>query len=219
MLKMSRFAAILMLAASALVGLAAQTAPVSAPASSGAVAFDFKDPKGVNALAITLDSELEPMIGTGSDLSGTLTIDPANPAAATGSLRLAAASVKMTNDKMTSVLHSADWLDIEKHPSIDVVIKKVSAAKNAKADIFDLTCDAQVTIKGVSKNIPLSVQATYLPGRGGDRMRGSDGDLLVLRSSFIVKRSDFGIKPDAPATVVADEIRISGSIVGLAAKK
>ena len=40
------------------------------------------------------------------------------------------------------------------------------------------------------------------------------GDLLVLRSIFVVKRSDFGIKIDTPVDTVADEIQISAAVVG-----
>lgn len=219
---MTRLAALLMLATASLAGLAAQSAPTGAPGSAapaptGMKSFDFKDPKGVNAISISLDSELEPMIGTGSAVSGTLTLDPAHPEGATGELKLDASSIHMTNDRMTGVLHGADWLDVQNHPAVTVAITKVSQVKSAGSNVFDLVCDANITIKGVSKTQSIPVKATYLPGRAGDRMRGSQGDLLVLRSSFIVKRSDYGIKLDSPVTVVADEIRITGAIVGIAA--
>ena len=42
------------------------------------------------------------------------------------------------------------------------------------------------------------------------------GDLLVIRASFAVKRSDFGINPKAPEDKVADTIDLTLSIAGAA---
>ena len=44
------------------------------------------------------------------------------------------------------------------------------------------------------------------------------GDLLVIRSTFTVKRSDFGINPGAPQEKVTDEIELTLSVAGAAAK-
>ena len=40
------------------------------------------------------------------------------------------------------------------------------------------------------------------------------GDLAVIRTSFTLKRSDFGINPKAPEDKVSDEIAVSLSIAG-----
>jgi hypothetical protein len=44
------------------------------------------------------------------------------------------------------------------------------------------------------------------------------GDLLVIRSTFTIKRSDFEINPSAPKDKVADDIEITLSIAGAAAQ-
>jgi polyisoprenoid-binding protein YceI len=41
-----------------------------------------------------------------------------------------------------------------------------------------------------------------------------EGDLLVIRSNFTIKRSDFGINPSAPQDKVSDEIQLTLSIAG-----
>jgi hypothetical protein len=53
-------------------GLSAQAAPLT---------FDFKDPKGVNNVQFSLDAPLESITGTGTGISGSVTFDPAPPAA------------------------------------------------------------------------------------------------------------------------------------------
>lgn len=185
-----------------------------APVAGEKLVFDFKDPKGVNAVGILLDSTLEPIFGTGAALSGTIELDPADPTTARGTLSLETKSVRMSNERMTAVLHGADWLDAEKHPSIDVKLVSVAKVQGEAASFFGYEAKVEVTIKGKTVPMTIPVRATYLPGRLGDRMRGATGDLLVLRSIFIVKRSDFGIKTDTPVDTVADEIQISAAVVG-----
>lgn len=45
-----------------------------------------------------------------------------------------------------------------------------------------------------------------------------NGDLLVIRASFAIKRSDYGINPKAPEEKVSDTIDLTLSIAGAAAK-
>jgi hypothetical protein len=45
------------------------------------------------------------------------------------------------------------------------------------------------------------------------------GDLLVIRSNFKVKRSDYGINPGAPEDKVSDEIDLTLSIAGMSLSK
>jgi polyisoprenoid-binding protein YceI len=42
------------------------------------------------------------------------------------------------------------------------------------------------------------------------------GDLLVIRANFAIKRSDFGINPKAPEDKVSDTIDLTLSIAGAA---
>ena len=72
-----------------------------------------------------------------------------------------------------------------------------------------------LTIKGVAKPVTAPVKFTYLKDKLAARTNGQmQGDLLVIRANFGVKRSDFGINPKAPEDKVADSIELTLSIAG-----
>ena len=181
--------------------------------------FDFKDPKGVNSISFTLDSLLEPFTGVASGISGKVTFDPADPKATKGTITVETKSLHLENKGMKETLHGPDWLDVAKNPKIEFAIKNVTESKSVGENVFDLTVVGDLTCMGVTKELTVPVKATYLPGKLGERSSKLSGDLLVLRASFAMKRKDFGIKPDMPGTVVAEEIQLRVSIVGVSPKK
>lgn len=73
--------------------------------------------------------------------------------------------------------------------------------------------------RGVAKRLTVRTRVSYLSDQYAKRMHHGAGDLLVLRAEFVIRRSDFGIKPDVPAEAVADEIQIRAAIVGVWEKK
>ena len=48
---------------------------------------------------------------------------------------------------------------------------------------------------GLTKEITVPVKLTYLKDKLGQRVPKMEGDLLVIRSTFAIKRSDYGINP------------------------
>jgi polyisoprenoid-binding protein YceI len=186
--------------------------------SAASATFDFKDPKGVNTIAFILDSTLEPIMGLASGISGTVSFDPADPKATTGKIVVQTKSLHTENKGMKDSMHSDDWLDAAKNPTIEFNIKKVADAKSSEKDVHELTVVGELTIKGVTKEVTAPVKVTYLAGKMSDRTKAK-GDLLVVRSNFTIKRSDFNIKPDMGDKVVANDIELRVSIVGGAATK
>ncbi len=64
------------------------------------------------------------------------------------------------------------------------------------------------------------MKLTYLKGKLADRSGGQmKGDLLVIRSTFTIKRADFNIKPGEAEDKVANEIELTLSIAGAAPQK
>ena len=181
--------------------------------------FDFKDPKGVNSISFTLASLVEPFTGVASGITGKVTFDPADPKATKGVIAVEAKSLHLEHKGMKETLHGADWLDVQKNPKIEFAIKKVTDYRSAGDNVFDLTIVGDLTCKGVTKELTVPVKATYLPGKLGERSSKLTGDLLLLRANFAMKRKDFGIKPDVPDKVVAEEIQLRVSIAGVSPKK
>ncbi len=201
------------------VGLASIFVLAGTAAISHAAEFDFKDPKGVNAISFALDSQVEPILGVASGIGGTVAFDPAEPKKTTGKLVVAAKSLHCENQGMKETLYKADWLDVEQFPDITFAFKEIKGAKPLGNDTFELDVVGDFTCRGVTKPISTVVKASYLKGKLGERVRGKEGDLLVLRAQFSIARKDFGIKPDMDGTVVAEKIEIRASIVGANPKK
>ena len=66
--------------------------------------------------------------------------------------------------------------------------------------------------------MPIPVKITYLKGLLEKRNR-VPGDLLVVRSKFVVKRDDFNIQKGKNLEKVSNEIEIILNLAGAAPKK
>lgn len=193
-------------------------------AAAGAVSaapqtFDFKDPKGVNAIQFHLDSLLEPISGTASGVSGTVSFDAANPAATSGKIVVATNTLTVSNAMMTDHLRGDRWLNAPANPEISFELTKLDNVKTAGNDTT-ATALGKLSIKGVTKEIAVPVKLTYLAGAYGKRLNKPElgGDLLVVRGEFTINRNDYGINPGQMEDKVNPEIKLSLGIVGGAPK-
>jgi polyisoprenoid-binding protein YceI len=186
-------------------------------ATAASQAYDFKDPKGVNNIGFKLDAPLEAVQGSANDITGTVTFDPENPGQTKGKLTVATPSLHVPNPLMKEHLHSDQWMDVKKFPEITFETKEL---KNVKTTGDDTTADVvgTLTVHGISKELTAPVKLTYLKDKLAQRVPNLKGDLLVIRSTFTIKRSDFGITPAAPQDKVSDLITLTLSVAGAAAK-
>lgn len=176
--------------------------------------FDFKDPKGVNAVSFLLDSPLEPIRGLASGVSGAVTFNPQKPEQLTGYLAIAADTLKFPNEKMAEVARTEPWLNVAKYPSITFKARSVSRAMVIQPNVFQLDVKGLFTCKGITQELTVPVRIHYLPDRLGERLDGAQGDLLLVRAEFDIQRVDFNIKPDLGFTEVANKIQIQVAIAG-----
>jgi polyisoprenoid-binding protein YceI len=193
----------LLLALSSLT-LAAFAAPLT---------FDFKDPKGVNNVVFKTDAPLESINGTATGVSGTVTFDPADPASLKGKIVVEAKSLRVPNSMMQGHLQSDKWLDVAKYPDITF---DVISLENVKTTDNKTTADVTgtFTLHGVANKITVPAKITYLKDKLKDRLPQLNGDLLVLRATFIIKRGDYGINKAAFEDKVSDEVELTLSLAG-----
>ena len=194
----------------AALGLSVQAAPLT---------FDFKDPKGVNNVQFTLDAPLESITGTGTGITGSVTFDPAQPAATKGKITLDTKSLTVGNPMMADHLRGENWLDVAKHPAITFEALSLSNVRT-QGNVVSAEVAGKLTVKGVTKDIKVPVSFTHLPDKLGARVNDPKvkGDLLVLRANFSINRADFGIQAGKNTDKVAETIQLSLSIAGAAPK-
>lgn len=192
---------------------------VAAVAHAAPTSFDFKDPKGVNALGFSLDSVLEPIAGTAGGVAGTVSFDPSNPAATSGKIVVATKSLVVPNATMTEHLLGGQWLDAAANPEITFQLSKLEGVSTA-GNVTSATATGKFTLKGVTKDIKVPVKLTHLADALGKRINKPEvkGDLLVLRGEFMIQRGDYGIQPGKNEDKVNPEIKITIAIVGSAPK-
>lgn len=192
---------------------------LAASLAAAPISFDFKDPKGVNAIQFSLDSVLEPIAGTASGITGKVSFDPANPGATTGKINVATKSLVVPNSMMNGHLLGDGWLNAPANPEITFELTTLAGAKTAN-NVTSAIATGMFTLKGVTKEIKVPVTITYLPDAFGKRMNKPEikGDLLVLRGEFTITRGDYGIQPGQNEDKVNTEIKLSLAVVGSAPK-
>ncbi len=137
---------------------------------------------------------------------GKVTYDPADWQRSAVSLECEATALKVTDKgdppsdvpKVQNVMLSEEVLDAKRFPSVTFVSRRVSPA-GTTADGMTLLIDGDITLHGRAR--PLTVRVTGTP----------DADGLVVRGSFPLKQTDFGIQPVTAAggTVrVKDEVQV-----------
>ena len=184
------------------------------PTFAAPIQFDFKDPKGVNNVVFKTDAPLESINGTASGITGTVTFDPEQPGATKGKIVVASKSLHVGNATMKEHLHGENWMNVEKFPEMTFELESL---KNVKTASIATSADAvgKMTVKGVTKDITVPVKLTYLKDKLKARS-GKDGDLLVVRANFSIKRSDYGINAAKFEDKVSNEIELSLSVAGTA---
>ncbi|MGQ0539409.1 MAG: YceI family protein [Gemmatimonadaceae bacterium] len=140
--------------------------------------------------------------GTFSGVAGTLEFDPAHPEHLRLDIAVPAASVNTNMTQRDEHLRSADFFDVERHPTITFKGSRVEGDVNGE---FKLVGD--LTIRGVTREVTLQVvnEGTGVDPWGNAR--------IGFSATTKVNRLDFGLKwnqaLETGGFVVGDDVKIS----------
>ncbi|KQP58304.1 YceI family protein [Methylobacterium sp. Leaf112] len=132
-----------------------------------------------------------------SDVSGTLDLQPKNPAASKLAIKIPVASVTTTSDKLTGELKGDQWLDAGKFPEMTFVSTKVTPDGKDKAKVL-----GNLTLHGVTKPVTLDVT---LVGAGVNPLNKKV--TVGFEAAGTLKRSEFGVKTYVP--LIGDDLHLT----------
>ena len=132
-----------------------------------------------------------------SDVSGTLDIQPTDPAAAKLSIKIPVDSVTTTSAKLTGELKSDQWLDAGKYPDMTFVSTKVAPVGKNRAKVT-----GDLTLHGVTRPVVLDVT---LVGAGVNPL--DKKQTVGFDATGTLKRSEFGVKTYVP--LIGDELHLT----------
>jgi polyisoprenoid-binding protein YceI len=181
--------------------------------------FSISDPKGANGFAFSLTDGLEPVHGTGNDVSGTVMFNVNEPAKSTGKLVIGIKSLKLTNDQMTANMKQSWCLDAEKYPTASFEVESGKLDKKDKNGVMHGTAVGTFTIRGVSKKITVHGTARFVKGGVKARFGDKEGDLMMLQTEFDFNRFDYGIGKDFADTLIANRVHVQINCAAMAFAK
>lgn len=181
--------------------------------------FSIADPKGVNSVAFRVDSPLHSIVGFACNLRGEVIFDPESPTLIKGSVEAPLTGFVLPNLQMRDTLMLPDWMNLAAHPVVKLEISGAKGLKLVEPGSWAGTLTGNIHCRGTVKPVEMPIQLRY--GKEQARARGGarNGDLLFLKSEFVIKRSDFGIKPSGSVEKVGDEVEISGEVVGYSSER
>lgn len=179
--------------------------------------FDFADPKGTNTVTIAVDAPIEPVTGIAGGITGSASFDPAHPEKTTGEIRVAVESIQFGNPGYANSVRGYA-LEGKKFPTLTCKLKKIVSGREVEKGRFKGTVAVDFTVKGITKALTIPLDVRYLPGLSKERDGRTEGDLMVVKTKFAIKRSDFDVAPGLSPLLAPDMVEIGVSLVGIAPK-
>lgn len=140
--------------------------------------------------------------GRFADLSGTVTLDEADPRHSEVDVTIAAASIDTREPQRDAHLRSADFLDAEQFPTLSFRSTRVEPGPDGGYTIV-----GNLTIRGVSKEVALAVTTE---GRARDPWGGERSGFSATTK---IKRTDFGLTwnqaLETGGVLVGDDVKIT----------
>ena len=142
--------------------------------------------------------------GRFKDVKGTIEVDEQNPDRSVVDVEIAAASIDTGSADRDTHLRSADFLDVEHHPTITFRSKRVEGTMKKEGDSFRVIGD--LTIRG--KAISVTLDAVY-EGTGKDPWGGTRAG---SQAKTKIDRREWGLQwnqaLETGGVLVANDVRI-----------
>jgi polyisoprenoid-binding protein YceI len=123
-----------------------------------------------------------------------------NPADSSVTAEINMSSFNTGNEQRDGHIRSADFFEVEKHPTMTY------RSTSVRVEDGDFLVDGDLTLKGVTKNVPLKLEVN---GFGPD---GFGGTRAGFTATTEINRRDFGIDHTSPmeggGVIVGDKISI-----------
>ena len=171
--------------------------------------FSLQDPKGANGFAFSMTDGLEPLHGTGNDVTGTVMFNAENPAKSTGKIVIGIKSLKLTSDQMTENMKGSWCLDADKYPTATFEVESGKLDKTDKDGTMHGTAVGMFTVRGISKRITVKGTGRYVKNGVKARFGDKEGDLMILKTEFDFNRFDYKIGTDLADTLVSNRVHVS----------
>jgi polyisoprenoid-binding protein YceI len=131
--------------------------------------------------------------------TGTLTLDPKKPAAASVTVEMPINTMRTTIAKLDEEFQGPKFFDAAKFPTAKFVSTMVMPKGATAADIM-----GNLTIHGVTK--PVTLKASF--AAAGVTAFGPKADNVTFNAATTIKRSDFGLGMAVPLVGDAVELKI-----------
>ena len=135
-------------------------------------------------------------------VSGELRLNEKDPTKSVVEVRLDAATIDTRSDQRDQHLRSADFFDVDNHPHLTFVSRRVEPVGGSK---YRITGD--LTIRGTTREVVLNAEET---GRGKDPW---GQEKIGFTAETSIDRTDYGLKwnqaLEAGGVLVSDEVKIS----------
>jgi polyisoprenoid-binding protein YceI len=142
--------------------------------------------------------------GRFKDVKGTIEADESNPDHSRVTVEIGAASIDTGSADRDTHLRSADFLDVENHPTITFRSTRVEGAAKQEGDRFKVTGD--LTIRGTTMSVTLDC---VYEGTGKDPWGGTRAG---SRATGSIDRREWGLKwnqaLETGGILVANEVKI-----------
>jgi polyisoprenoid-binding protein YceI len=205
--KSAAMAALFALASVAVAQDNANVAPTATPgasaqAKSGGATGTYKiDTVHSTVIFMTKHMTVGNAYGRFNDVSGTVTIDEADPTKSKIDLLIKAESLDTANEKRDQHLEGPDFFNVKEFPQITFKSTAIKAGADKK---FNVTGD--LTLHGVTK--PVTAEVEFYGVAKGPR----GGEVGAGEARLKIKRSEFGVSYGPQ--MIGDEVTVIASLEG-----